>query len=497
MLLGGALLGVGAALTPFVYLAVRATDATLSEAAGTVLRRQLLGWTLNSLVLVTAVALTCLALGVVTAWIVTCTGLPGRPLWLVAGTMPLAVPSYVAAYGWLTVDPTLRGFWPSWFVLTAACVPYVTLPVAAAMRRADMSLVEVACVSGRSPLLAWLTGLGPQVAPAAAAGTLLAGLYTLSDFGSVALLRHEVLPFAIHRQYGTFVGRERAAVLGLTLALAALVLVLLERSVRGRGERWSVSKGAARPVPPTRLGAWTIPATIVVAAPLLAAVVLPVGVLFHRLTLGTRFPLDVGELISAVVDTVTISLVGGIVALVMAGFVGVLAARYRGRGVATVETLGFSAHALPGIVVGLSLVYASLRVVPSLYQSLTILAFAYGVLFMPKAIGAVRTSVAQVSPTLPLVAASLGRGRLRSGLVTARLAGPGVAAGFLLVVVTAMKELPATLMLRPTGLDTLAVEMWSRTSSLSHGSAAPYALVLVLVASVPAFLLSLRSVWGD
>ncbi len=485
-------------LVPLVYLVVRAAQVPRADLTGRVLRQQLVPWTLNSAVLVLAVGATCLVLGAATAWLLTCTDLPGRGWWLVASALPLAVPSYVAAYGWLTTLPRLQGFWPSWWVLTAVCVPYVTLPVAAAIRAADYSLVEIARVSGRSGPVAWLVGLGPQVAPAAAAGTLLAGLYTLSDFGAVALLRHEVLPFAIHRQYGNFLGRDRAAVLGLLLVAGALVLVLLERSVRGNSRRWSVSSAAPRRTPVLRLrAAWAAPAILVVAAPLAVGVVLPVAALFRRLALGTRRPLDWGELLTALAAAVQVALLGGLVALALAGFIGVLAARYEGRAVSAIETVAFSAHALPGIVVGLSLVFAALRVVPALYQTLVVVVFAYVVLFMPKAVGAVRTSVAAVPPILPRLAASLGRGRARSGLITARLAGPGVLAGFLLVVVTAMKELPATLMLRPVGFDTLATEMWGRTSATAYGAAAPYALALVLVASVPAFLLSLRTAWGD
>ena len=171
--------------------------------------------------------------------------------------------------------------------------------------------------------------------------------------------------------------------------------------------------------------------------------------------------------------------------------IGVLAARYRGRLVRTVESVGYLALGLPGIVVGLSLVFFSLAVLPALYQTAVVLAFAYGVLFMPKAIGAIRSSTAQVPTSLEEVSRTLGYGRLHTWwLVTARLARPGIAAGALLVAVTAMKELPATLLLRPTGTDTLAVELWARTDVSAYGAAAPYAAALILVAAVPAFLLS-------
>ncbi|GAB6985636.1 ABC transporter permease [Nocardioides pyridinolyticus] len=480
-----------------LYLVVRVTTAGRTEVVESLLRDQVLDWTLNSVVLVSAVVSTCLVLGVAIAWLLTSTDLPLRGPLLVLSALPLAVPSYVAAFGWLTTTPTLAGFWPTWAILSATCVPYVVLPTAAALRSADATLVEVARSHGRRPFAAWRTGLLPQVLPAAAAGALLAGLYTLADFGTPALMRHHVLTFAIERSYGSFVSRDRAVVLAMALVVAAVVLVLLERGARGNARRWSVSSGSPRALVPARLGPARLPALVLVLAPVVVAVVVPVVALFRRLALGTRTRLDLEELADAAVATLTVGLVGGLVAMLLASCVGVLAARHSGRGVALLETGAFAGHALPGIVVGLSLVYFSLRVVPALYQSLAILVFAYAVLFMPKAIGAIRTSVAAVPPRIGEVAASLGRGRVRVGLVTGRIAAPGITAGFLLVVVTVMKELPATLLLRPSGFDTLATEMWSRNAGAAQGAAAPYALVLVLMACVPSFLLTRSKGWGS
>lgn len=156
-----------------------------------------------------------------------------------------------------------------------------------------------------------------------------------------------------------------------------------------------------------------------------------------------------------------------------------------------VEGAAFLSQGLPGVVVGLSLVFLTLALLPAVYQTLATVAFAYAVLFAPKAIGATRTSVAAVPPDLESVARSLGRGPIAAWWsTTGRLAWPGVAAGGLLVLLTAMKELPATLMLRPTGFETLATRLWSRMEAEAFGAAAPYALALIAVAAVPAWLVS-------
>lgn len=174
--------------------------------------------------------------------------------------------------------------------------------------------------------------------------------------------------------------------------------------------------------------------------------------------------------------------------------VGILAARYRSPTVRWLETLSFTGHALPGVVVGLSLVFLTLAVLPGAYQSVAALAFAYAILFGPKAIGATRSATAAAPPVFEQTARTLGRGPFRAwAQTTLPMTLPGIAAGALIVLLTAMKELPATLMLRPTGLDTLATELWSRTEVAAYGAAAPYAITLMALAAVPAWLLS-RSV---
>jgi iron(III) transport system permease protein len=197
------------------------------------------------------------------------------------------------------------------------------------------------------------------------------------------------------------------------------------------------------------------------------------------------------ELLNATMNSAGAAFLGALLAVALALPVGALAARHRGRMVTTIETAAYSGHALPGVVVGLSLVFLTLSVLPAIYQTLFTLAFAYAILFLPKSIGATRSSVAAVPPVLEQAARTLGRGPLTAwSSTTLRIAWPGIAAGGLLVLLTAMKELPATLMLRPTGFDTLATELWSRTEVAAYGAAAPYALTLIALAALPAWLMS-------
>jgi len=488
--------GAAAAALPLLYLVVHAGEAGWTQSWEALWRERTLRLLINSIGLTAAVTASCLAIGVPTAWLVTRTDLPARRVWMVIAALPLAVPSYVAAYGWIATSPGLHGFLPAWLILTAVSTPYVTLPVAAAMRRADPALEEVARSLGRSPAAAMREALWPQIAPAAGAGALLVALYVLSDFGAVSMLRFEVFTFAISRQYGSYLGREDAIVMALVLVVLALAVVWTERRLRGHSQRWRVGQGSARSTPAVPLGRSTMPALLFLLAIPCAAVLVPTLALFQRLAEGTRRTLDFSELGTALIATCALAGAGALLATTLALPLGMLAARFRGRAASVLEIAGFTGHALPGIVVGLSLVFFSLQVVPGLYQSAFMLIFAYAVLFLPKAIGSVRASIAQVPPVLDDVARSLGHSPVRaSATITMRLASPGIAAGALLVALTAMKELPATLMLRPTGVDTLSTEIWSRTASAAYGAAAPYALALMLVASIPAFLLSRSTSW--
>lgn len=491
-LLLAAVIACAVAAIPLVYLLVRAGSAGMEEVLLVFSRPRVPQLVLNTVALAASVTAAAVLIGLPTAFVLARTRLPWRPFWAVLAALPLAVPSYLAAYGWLAAFPWLHGFWAAWLVLTLVSVPYVTLPVAAALRASTTGLDDVARTLGRRPWGAFWLGTWPQIRPATLAGALLVGLYVLADFGGVALFRYPVLTTAIQQAYGASFSRSYAAILATLLVLLAMVIVAGERAARGRARR---QFGAVKGVPRhglLRLGALAAPALALLAVVPALAVGVPVTVMFMRLLQAeTLRVLDVAELGEAVLNTLLLSGGGALLAVLLALPIGALAARYRGRVVRLIESTGYLPLGLPGIVVGLSLVSFSLTVMPALYQTALVLVFAYGVLFMPKAIGGIRSATAQVPSSLEDVSRTLGYGRLRTWWhVTVRLARPGIAAAALMVMVTAMKELPATLMLRPTGTDTLAIELWARTDVSAYGAAAPYALVLILVAAVPAFLLS-------
>ena len=478
-------------LIPLVYLIVRVSEAGLQRIIEVLIKPRTLETVGTSIALVTVVVAACLLIGIPTAWLVARTTVPLRALWLVLVALPLAIPSYVAAYAWLSQFPSMSGFWAAALVLTLVSTPYVVLPVTASFRSADPALEEVARSLGRGPFRAFATTTLPQAWPAAAGGALLVALYVLSDFGAVALMRVDAFTRVIYASYRASFDRVSAAVLALVLVALAALLVFAERRVRGRTRRWRVATGTQRASVPVPLhGVWRVVALAWLTVLAILALGVPLISLTLRMLQGSRNAFDPAELIGAALTSLGVSLAGAILAVLLALPVGIMAARYRTRSVRAVETMSYTGHALPAVVVGLSLVFLTLAVVPIAYQTVFVLAFAYAVLFLPKAIGATRSATAAVPPVLEQTARTLGRGPLRAwSETTLRLTLPGIAAGGLLVLLTAMKELPATLMLRPTGMDTLATELWSRTEVAAYGAAAPYALALIAIAAIPAWLL--------
>jgi iron(III) transport system permease protein len=165
--------------------------------------------------------------------------------------------------------------------------------------------------------------------------------------------------------------------------------------------------------------------------------------------------------------------------------------RFRTRLGFVLERSVWLTHATPGIVVALSLVFFSNQVAPWIYQSLFLVLIAYIALFLPNALSAISTPLRQSPVSLDEVSASLGLTKLQTlRKVVLPIAGPGIFAATTLVILTVLKELPATLLLRPTGVETLATRLWTETGVSAFSTAAPYALLLVLLAGIPAWLLN-------
>lgn len=457
----------------------------------------------NTLALVAAVTLSGAVIGIGTAWLTTRTDLRHRRAWSVVAALPLVIPSYVialalrSAFGprGLLADltgigfATVSGFPGAWLALTIATYPFVYLVASASMRRMGRSQEEAARGLGAGRWRVFRTVILPHLRPSLGAGILLAALYTLSDFGAVSLMRYDAFTRVVYAQYAGRLDRTTASVLAVVLVGLAVVLLILEQRSRGRASyHSSTPESPPPPVPLTRWGRFG--AHLGLGSLAIVSLALPIGVLIAWLVQGGGAPVPWGAVAGSVVAASLAALAAGLAAIP----VSVLVVRHRSRATAWVERMSYALFALPHITVALGVVFFASRWLGGLYQSLTLLVLVYASIFFAQALAAGRAALLQVDPHLEEASRGLGRGSLDTmARVTVPLVWRGLAAGALLVFLTTMKELPATLLLRPTGFDTLAVGIWSAADNLLYARAAAPALLLVAVSAVPAYLLATRS----
>jgi iron(III) transport system permease protein len=493
-----AMLGV----LPIAYL-VLLTIGNAEDAAVLVLRDRTLGVLGRTLLLAGTVTVASVLIGVPMAWLTARSDLPGRRWWTVLGALPLVVPSYVGGYAVVGAFgprgalqsllepfgverlPELYGFPGAALALTLFSYPYVLLSVRGALLRLDPAYEEVGRSLGRGPWRTFFDVTLPQLRPAITAGALLVALYSLADFGAVSLLQFDSFTRAIYVQYRASFDPTLAAVLALMLVACTAAVLLAEGRLRGRARYHGTGGGARRPARIIELGHWRWPALAFTGVVVGLAVIVPLGTILFWLGRG----LSAGEPMSLVLDaaanSVIASSLAAAVAVVASIPVALLAVRHRGAIGALVERATYAGFALPGIVIGLAFVFVAARWLPWIYQTLPLLLLAYLVRFAPEAVGITRAALLQVSPRVEEVARTLGR---RPGAVlrevTLPIIRPGLLAAGALVFLTAMKELPTTILLAPTGFDTLAVRIWSATSEGFFARAAGPALLMMLVAAL-------------
>jgi iron(III) transport system permease protein len=284
--------------------------------------------------------------------------------------------------------------------------------------------------------------------------------------------------------------RSAASVISLVLILASIVFIAADERIKDKKAKENVFKRLY--TQDSRISSLRLKSLVLIVVGIYTslAVIVPFYVLISRF-ISNPNPIDVSGLIAASVSTISVSALGAVIALIFSAPLGFLIATHAGRFSRFSERIILVGHALPGVVIGLALVSLGSKLGP-IYQSVFLLAFAYALLFLAKAVASMTFSLQLVPPVLKEVASTLGKSKTKiSTSVVFPIALPSIGLGTLLVFLTAMKELPATLMLRPTGMDTLATQIWSYASINRFNDAAPYALLLVLIAAVPTFLLSM------
>ncbi len=476
---------------PLVFLIVEAVQDGWS-ALYPLLLRQLTGTLLwNTVSLTVVVTVLCAMIGTLAAWFVERTNLPGRSVWAVLVVVPIGIPDFVTSFGWKSVFQSIGGFGGAVLVMTLAVYPLVYLPVSASLRHADPAHEEVARSLGLGPFRTfWRVTLG-QIRLAILGGSLLVALVLLAEYGAFEILGFQTFTTEIYSEFLNGFNSPAACALSLVLVMLSLLVLCGEGFSRGSGRRSRTGPMAARVARPHRLGRATVPVLAGFALLVGLALGVPVGAIVYWLVLGGTSTLPSVSIGSAALHTAFYSAMAGIIATAAALPVALLSIRYRGRVPLVLERSTYLVLAMPGLVIALALTFFSERFAAGfLYQSSLLLILAYAIMFFPLALVAVRASVAQAPPELEELARSLGRPRLEVlWRVTLPLIAPGLAAAFCLVFLEAVTELTATLVLIPTGAQTLATQFWAFQTNISYGQAAPYAGLMILIAAVPSVVL--------
>jgi iron(III) transport system permease protein len=449
---------------------------------------------MRSFGLAAAVTSAAVIIGVFAAWVVARSPIVPRRALIVVFSMSLAIPSYLSAFAWVSWIPQLNGFIGAALVLTFVCYPFVMLPVAASLQLSDPLTEDVARSLGRSPLSTFFSVTLGQVRSSVAGGALLVALYVLSDFGAVAAMRYEVFTWVIYGAYRAGFNPSRAAILSIVLIAAAFALTAAEIRIR------STSRVLGSGVRRAAVRAKSSRQMTVAIVGSLAIVGIGVGVPVGRVVfwmVSNSHPTDFAELARAIASSFQVGIMTSIVTVAVALPISIAAARFSSPFTRSIEGSTYVVHALPGIVVAISMVFVGIRLLKPIYQQLPLLIAAQVIIFIPLAVSSIRSSIEMSRSSVEDVARSLGAGNMATVFrVTIPLALPGILAAGAMTMLSSVKELPAALLLRPIGLETLATNIWKFSSVSDYSSVGPYALAMVLLAVVPVAVLTATSQIG-
>jgi iron(III) transport system permease protein len=482
----------------------------------------------TTLALVGLVAAFTLVIGTATAWLVTMTRFPGARLMEVALVLPLAFPAYVLAYaythlldhpgavqtglraitGWGPRDywfPEIRSLGGAAAMLILVLYPYVYLLARAAFLQQGAGTFMAARALGRSVPGAFLAVSVPMARPAIAAGVLLAVMETIADFGTVAYFGVQTFATGIYTSWFTMADRAAAAQLAVGLLAFALILAVLERAQRGEA-RYSEATRGHRPPAPLQLTGWRAGAAFAACAlPVLLGAVVPAAIL-GMMAWGSGQDLTSPRYLGFVRNSVTLAAIAALLTVAAAiaiGFHRRLSAR---RGAAAAAYIARLGYAVPGgvIAVGLMVPFAAFDNALDAFMrarfdvstgllvtgSIWLLVGAYMIRFLAAALGAWDGGQATVPRNLDAAARSLGQTPLGTlGRVHLPILRPSLLTALLVVFVDVMKELPATLILRPFNFDTLAVQAYRLAADERLEGAAVPSLAIVAVGLLPVIVI--------
>lgn len=486
-----------ATVVPLWYLLVRALAAEPAALWALVWRPRTLQLLGNTAALTGGVLVLTTVIALPLGWLTARTELRAHRWITLLSVLPLAIPGYVMAHallglggatgmaatiGWHIARPT--GWFGATLALSLYAYPYLFLNVRAAFMAVDPGIEESARSLGYTPRAVFARVVLPMVVPGLLSGWLIVALYTVGDFGAVALMRYEVFSYAIYTQYAGAFDRVYAAALALILVLLAALLLAAESRLLRREPLARTGQGAARRHALHPLGRWRPAAYAFVGLVFAVSIGLPLLSLVYWMGVAPPWT-QLGRVWRAFGASVAAAAPAALLAVLLALPIAYLRVRYPQRPARLAERTAYIGYAIPPLALALAFVFFALRAVPLLYQRLPLLVVAYALNFLALAMGPLRNALLLAPRRLEEAARSLGRRPLVAFLTAVvPVLRRGILAAFTLVFVMAMKELPIAFILAPTGFSTLSMAVFARTSEGLFAEAAPFATAIVIFSSM-------------
>ena len=462
----------------------------------------------NTLSLTFAVTAATLLIGVSLAWIVHRTDLPGRKHWKWLLATPLLIPPYIGAVTYIIIfgrSGWVRDLWNSnsffvsnfgnyslniysflgvFFVLTMFTYPYIFLIVSAGIKKMNRNYEEAAKSLGLSSFQTFLKVNIPLLRPAIGAGAILVALYVLSDFGAIATLRYVTFTAAIYFQRASF-DMASASILSILLIIITMVILSIESRTKKKSKYTQSSNSFKKPSI-LKLGKWKYPALIYTSLVFFVSVILPLLVLIYWTRIGISMGAIDNRFFGFAFNSLKVSSIAALVSMLLAIPVVYIKSRNPSIISSVIEKLSYMGYALPGVIVALGMIFVFNNHIQFIYGTYFMIILAFIIRFLPQSMQAIDSSLSQLSIRVDEAARVLGYPpwMIMFKVILPNIT-PGVLAGGALVFVSAIKELPATLMLRPPGFDTLAVRIYFEANEAIYYLAAPAALLIVLVSVIP------------
>jgi len=466
---------------------------------------------LNTMLLFIFVVISSLILGLLISIILVRFNIPGSKILFTLSVLPLVIPSYIGALTYVSAfSPKglfvqlfssfgineiagIDGFFGSWLVLTLFTYPYVVLICSSALRNLDSTVEDAARSLGKNRFNVYTQVVIPRLKKPIIFSGLLVGLYVISDFGAVSLMIYSTLTKAIYSYYEFNINGDPVIFYSSILIVLALLISFIQRgSEEARSAKVSGTPKISEKTnlsPRSKVLIYTFLSLVI-----FSGLILPISVLSYWLIRGLSAGNSVRAVFGGVVGSLSVSLLAALFSVIVSTPIIIMVSQYRSKFGNVLERIMLALYGLPHISVGVAILFITIKIFPSIYQSFTALIISYLIVFLPQAIGAGQASMEQVKSNYLDASAGLGMSKLKSFYrITLPLIYRGLFAGGALVFLSTMKELPQTLLLRPTGLNTMAIDIWSYASEGLFTQAAFSSFILLAISAIPTYILSTRN----